>query len=189
MGHLFEAEFFPKWLDVLHVWLIQPAVNFEEVAQWYSYWKSAFPDGVNQIPAVEQWFMRGLQLINSALELGQDAPTKLPKPDHNKLKPGSSPVLWSMKQKSTSIRPSRAHEITFRSIVEEFVSKHNLLFMPAGKVHEKSRLPLYRVSKTVEGKGGVLVYLLDDAVWAAPPGDDEFRAVGLEDMVLRASKL
>ncbi|KAF7317000.1 G-patch domain-containing protein [Mycena chlorophos] len=32
-SQLLETEFFPKWLDVLHIWLIQPKVSFEEVAQ------------------------------------------------------------------------------------------------------------------------------------------------------------
>ena len=86
--------------------------------------------------------------------------------------------------------PSRAQEITFRSLVEEFAASHNLLFLPAGKVHEKSRLPLFRVAKSVEGRGGLLVYLLDEAVWAASPegADDDYRAITLEDMVIRATK-
>jgi len=77
-------------------------------------------------------------------------------------------------------------EITFRSIVEEFAASHNLLFIPAGRAHEKSRMPLFRVSSSVGGKGGLLVYVQDDAVWA--PDGDEYRAITLEDMVLRAIK-
>lgn len=57
-SQLLETEFFPKWLDVLHVWLIQPQVSFEEVAQWYSFWKSSFPDSVQNIPAVAHGFTR-----------------------------------------------------------------------------------------------------------------------------------
>ena len=34
MGQLLETEFFPKWLNVLHIWLIQPSANLEEVMQW-----------------------------------------------------------------------------------------------------------------------------------------------------------
>lgn len=35
VAQLLEAEFFPKWLNILHVWLIQPSPNFEEIMQWY----------------------------------------------------------------------------------------------------------------------------------------------------------
>jgi tuftelin-interacting protein 11 len=181
-----EKEFFPKWLDVLHLWLIQPTANFEEVAQWYQFWKSTFPEDVRTIPAVEQGFTRGLQMINQALELGKDAPTKLPKPDHATRTP--SPGI-SNASATTRQRPSatRTQEITFREIVEEFVASHNLLFMPAGKVDAKSRLPLYRVSKNIDGKGGAMFYLLDDAAWI-PSDDGDAKAVSLEEMVLRATK-
>ncbi len=42
-------------------------------------------------------------------------------------------------------KATRTQEITFKSIVEEYAADHNLLFMPTGKAHVKSRMPLYRV--------------------------------------------
>ncbi|KAL5512900.1 hypothetical protein ACEPAH_3298 [Sanghuangporus vaninii] len=188
IGQLLETGFFPKWLDVLYIWLIQPTASFEEVAQWYQFWKATFPEDVRTIPSVEQGFTRGLQMINQALELGPEAPTKLLKPDHSRRPDSGVKADLPPKEKKdiARTRPSRTQEITFREIVEEFVASHNLLFMPAGKVHEKSRMPLFRVAKSLDGKGGLLVYLLDDAVWV-PEGAD-VRAITLEDMVLRATK-
>jgi tuftelin-interacting protein 11 len=81
MSQLLETEFFPKWLDVLHIWLIQPRVSFEEVAQWYAFWKSIFGEDVLALRGVQKGFTRGLQLMNEAIELGADAPTKLRRPD------------------------------------------------------------------------------------------------------------
>ncbi|KZT67357.1 TFP11-domain-containing protein [Daedalea quercina L-15889] len=185
MSRLLETEFFPKWLDVLHIWLVQPSPSFEEVAQWYSFWKGTFSENVQSMPGVAQGFTCGLQLMNKAIELGPNASTQLPRPDHHR---SSSPALTAAgKQKAApKMRPARTQEITFRSIVEEYTSSHNLLFMPAGRVHEKSRMPLFRVSPTADGKGGLLVYIQDDAVWA--PDGDEYRAISLEDMVLRGRK-
>ncbi|KAG1808637.1 GC-rich sequence DNA-binding factor-like protein-domain-containing protein [Suillus subaureus] len=181
---LLETEFFPKWLDVLHIWLIQPKVSFEEVAQWYSFWKSSFPDGVQSMPGVARGFTRGLQLMNTAIELGPDAPTMLKRPD---IRAEQAITNASMKKPTaTKVAPARVQEITFRSIVEEFAASHNLLFIPTGRAHEKSRMPLFRVSSSIGGKGGLLVYVQDDAVWA--PDGNEYRAITLEDMVLRANK-
>ncbi|KAG2136164.1 TFP11-domain-containing protein [Suillus cothurnatus] len=181
---LLETEFFPKWLDVLHIWLIQPKVSFEEVAQWYSFWKSSFPDSVQSMPGVARGFTRGLQLMNTAIELGPDAPTMLKRPD---LRAEQAIANASVKKPTaTKVAPARVQEITFRSIVEEFAASHNLLFIPIGRVHEKSRMPLFRVSSSIGGKGGLLVYVQDDAVWA--PDGDEYGAITLEDMVLRANK-
>ncbi|KAK0446791.1 GC-rich sequence DNA-binding factor-like protein-domain-containing protein [Armillaria borealis] len=190
-SRLLETEFFPKWLDVLHIWLIQPNVNFEEVARWYSeVWKAAFPEDVQSMPGVSRGFTCGLQLMNKALELGPDAPTRLPKPDF--LAAAASDASSRNGTSKTQPRPSaRTQEITFRSIVEEFAASHNLLFLPTGRAHEKSRMPLFRVSPSADGKGGLLVYILDDAVWAATEGvgsaTEDYVAISLDAMVLRAS--
>ncbi|TDL21778.1 TFP11-domain-containing protein [Rickenella mellea] len=195
-GALLEAEFFPKWLDVLHFWLVQPKTNLEEVGQWYRFWrKDVFSEEVLGILEVGAGFERGLKLMNEAMDLGADAAAKLPKPEHKTRisydSPQSSPPPSSTTKNKDAqrTRPSRTYEITFRSIVEDFIASHNLLFLPAGKVEEKSRLPLFRVAKTVEGKAGLLVYLLDDAVWAADAdGGSDWRAISLENVVLRAMK-
>ena len=185
LAQILEKEFFPKWLDVLYIWLIQPKASMIEVSRWYEEWKKPFPESVQNTPGVSQGFTRGLQLMNKALELGPDAPTQLPRPDHTlPLSVGATTPTAKPKEKP---RPVRVQEITFRSIVEEFASSHNLLFLPTGKAHERSRMPLYRVSPSADGKGGVLVYILDDAVWAAD-ANGEYRAITMEDMVLRATK-
>ncbi|KAG5647479.1 hypothetical protein DXG03_009414 [Asterophora parasitica] len=188
-SQILEKELFPKWLDVLHVWLIQPRVSFEEVAQWYSFWKGSFPEPVQNMPGVGRGFTRGLQLMNKAIELGPDAPTQLARPDFRaELSTPSTPLRNGAK---ATPKPQRAsaltHEITFRSITEDFAATHNLLFIPTGRAHELSRMPLFRVSPTADGKGGLLVYIQDDAVWAPIVDGEGFRAISLEDMVLRAS--
>lgn len=184
-SQIIETEFFPQWLDILYIWLIQPKVSFEEVAQWYQFWKESFPENVQAMSGVSQGFMRGLQLMNKAIELGPDAPTRLPRPDHV----AEQQIPASPRRNDTAtpkMRPTRSQEVTFRSVVEDFAASHNLLFIPTGRAHERSRMPLFRVSQTADGKGGLLVYILDDAIWA-PDGED-YRAITPQDMVLRATK-
>lgn len=181
---LLEMEFFPKWLEVLYIWLIQPKVSFEEVAQWYSFWKGSFPESVQSMPDVARGFTRGLQLMNTAIELGPEASTKLKRPELLRAEKAAGASI--KKTAVPKVAPARMQEITFRSIVEEFAASHNLLLIPTGRAHEQSRMQLFRVSSSVGGKGGLLVYVQDDAVWA--PDGDEYRAITLEDMVLRANK-
>lgn len=184
-SQILETGFFPKWLNTLHQWLTHPQAKFDEIADWFKFWrKDAFPEHVQQMSGVERGFTSALQLLNNALELGPDVTTKLALPDMNGQAPAQQTGGASRAPPKT--RSSRTQEITFRSIVEDFASSHNLLFIPAGKVEEKSRMPLFRVSQTADGKGGMLVYILDDAVWASD--GEEYRAIGLDDMVLRANK-
>lgn len=187
-SQLLETEFFPKWLDSLHTQLVQHDANFESVAQWYSFWKRSFPEDVQTMPGVTRGFTRGLQLMNSAYELGPDAPARLQRPDFRAEVLGSLQGTQAPKMAKQRPTAARAHEITFKEIVEEFVASHNLLFIPAGRVHERSRMPLYRISSTADGKGGVLIYIQDDAVWMQSKEDKgDWRAIPLEEMVLRAT--
>ncbi|THV05580.1 TFP11-domain-containing protein [Dendrothele bispora CBS 962.96] len=196
-SQLFETGFFPKWLDILYVWLIEPKVDLAQVSDWYGFWKEkVFPESLQSLPGISKGFTRGLQLMNQALELGPDAPTRLPKPDYRTEQAIASPSgsRSNGKPKTTTlpaVSASRTQEITFRSLVEEFAASHNLLFVPTGKAHEKSRMPLFRVSPSADGKGGLLVYILDDAVWAANEGvggpTEEYKAISLDTMVSRAS--
>jgi tuftelin-interacting protein 11 len=180
-SQLIESQFFPKWLSTLHQWLVHPNASFEEIAQWYAFWKGTFPENVQHMAGVERGFGRALELINKAIELGPDV-SRLPPPNQDLPGPPASQALRA----TPKARSSRTQEITFKSIVEDFAASHNLLFIPAGKVEPKSRMPLFRLSRTADGKGGLLVYVLDDAVWASD--GDTYRAIGLEEMVLRANK-
>lgn len=179
-SQLLETEFFPKWLITLHQWLVHPEASFEEVAQWYSSWKRIFPEDVQRMSGVERGFTKGLELMNKAIELGP-AVSQLPLPDTRVTTGGQTKVRTTVKAK-----PSRTQEITFRSIVDDYASNHNLMFFPAGKVDEKTGHALFRVSKGADGKGGLLVYIADDAVWAMD--GDQYRAIPLEEMILRATK-
>ncbi|KAF7327485.1 Tuftelin-interacting protein 11 [Mycena kentingensis (nom. inval.)] len=186
-AQILETEFFPKWLNVLHIWLVQPKVSFDEVARWYEEWKRPFPDKVLDIPGISRGFTRGLQLMNKAIELGPEAPTLLLRPDYRAELASANSTGRSPAPGSALRRPSaRTQEITFRSIVEDYAAAHNLLFMPSGKVDEVSRMPLFRVSESADGKGGILVYVLDDAVWAGIGENGAYRAISLEDMVAKA---
>ncbi|KAF5383792.1 hypothetical protein D9615_003547 [Tricholomella constricta] len=193
LSQILETEFFPKWLDVLHIWLIHPRVSFEEVRQWYSYWKDeTLPETIRNTSGVSRGFTRGLQLMNKAIDLGPDAPTQLARPDLRAESLAQSTSLRNGAKAMPKMPPRSSaltHEITFRSIVEDFAASHNLLFIPTGRAHELSRMPLFRVGPTADGKGGLLVYIQDDAVWAPIVDGQGFRAISLEDMVLRANNL
>lgn len=193
IGTLLEAEFFPKWLDALHLWLTQPRASFQEVADWYEFWRSVFKGDVAAAEGLEHGFRQGLEMMHAALALSPDERSSLPRPKHRAVLAASEQLGTAQqkvrdKDKDKVGKVVHAQEITFRAIVEEVAAKHDLLFVPAGRVHEGSRMPLFRVSR-VAGRGGVLVYVLDDAVWApdASGEGDGYRAITLEEMVLRAS--
>lgn len=191
MSQIIETEFFHKWLETLYLWLIQPKVNYEDVAQWYEEWNGkGFPESVRRYSGVQKGFTRGQQLINDALSLGPNAASRLQRPDYKTELSRPSTPRNDPAQRLPSRKSAVAQEITFRSLVEEYAAAKDLMFFSAGQTHGRARLPMFRVSKAISGRGGLLVYILDDAVWAAPSGvgssDEDFIAISLDDMVTRA---
>ncbi|GAA5873748.1 hypothetical protein JCM8547_005938 [Rhodosporidiobolus lusitaniae] len=201
VSQVLEQEFFPKWGEALWRWLVAEP-SFEQVAEWYSWWKSYFPEDVVALSGVSRGFRKGLDLMNQAMVLGEDAKYRLKKPDFTpKHGPSSSsssstPSGTPRALASSSSRrpaaptpdaPTDLDSISFRSVVEDVASSSNLVFLPTGKSTSKGQ-QLFRVSKGIEGRGGVTVYLEEDVVWVASGsgGRAEFEPVGVEEMVRRA---
>lgn len=190
---LLEEKFFPKWLDTLHFWLIQPNYNAAEVASWYHFWKdhlnkflTTHKTRLSESKGVEHGFRYGLKLMNEAVTLGDAAPSRLAKPDFKPIPSRRSKESSS----SRTVKPSPAphvdeNEISFKTIAEEHAAEHNLIFVPTGKSHPGTGKPLFKVSKNVDGRGGVTVYVGEDAVYAMMD-DGRYRAVLLDDMVKMA---
>lgn len=132
------------------------------------------------------------------MRLGATAPDRLSKPTYKPLPPTKSKHLTSTStskhSRPTSPAPIRLPtdisstdptEITFRSLAEEAAAAKDLIFLPLGRSHAQTGKPLFRIAKGVDGKGGVTVYIGDNAVFLQGE-DGGYRAVTLDDMVKRA---
>lgn len=165
MAILLSSEFFPKWHNILHVWLTSEP-NYEEVGQWFSWWKQQIPESINTEKTVAQEWEKGLEMMNHALDLGPRAKTDLPPPAS---KPASTPraLLKEETPPKSKLPPKQQiEETTFKDIVEEWCTEEGLIMLPLREAHLQSGLPLFRITASANGKGGVLVYLKGDVVWA-----------------------
>ncbi|KAF3481410.1 RNA-binding protein [Arthroderma uncinatum] len=174
IGLLLSAEFFPKWHAILHLWLTSDP-NYDEVGQWFSWWKSQIPDEINAVPEVEEEWSRGLETINLALDLGDKAKTDLPPPApsashpvHQKHGHGKHRDKHATPANGKPAKPQKVQveEPTFKDIVEEWCGDEGLIMVPLREAHLQSGLPMFRITASANGKGGVLVYLKGDVVWA-----------------------
>ncbi|CAG8568173.1 3968_t:CDS:10 [Acaulospora colombiana] len=171
---LFESEFFPKWLDVLYTWL-KNNPKYDEIRQWYMFWKSMFPPDMRTEQVIEAQFAKGLSLIEESISLGKESTSRLSHPSRQQ-----SPTIEPSQSSSTkTTRTFDSEEITFFEIVEEFAQENNLLFLLTNKTHKLSGKPIYRMGGTPEGAGGVTMYLQDDVMFVKsgqdwlPMGFDE----------------
>ncbi|CCX13523.1 GC-rich sequence DNA-binding factor-like protein-domain-containing protein [Pyronema domesticum] len=161
LGQLMEKEFFPKWLDVLHQWLTASPV-FTEVQEWYMFWQEVFPGELRSSPAVKEGFRRGLDMINDAIDLGDRAATELAAP----IAVSSSKKKAEEKKTAPKTKaPVDFTETTFRDVVEDWCAENNLLLVPLRKADEASGNPLFRITASASGSGGVVCYFRGDVVF------------------------
>jgi tuftelin-interacting protein 11 len=190
-ARLMVAEFFPKWLSTLHLWLTTADANFEEIGQWFTWWKEQLPEKLNNHSDVAQEWSKGTEMINSALDLlDQGIPlSNLRPPAAGPARPIANEMAKKLdKQAAASPRPMP--EVTdFKDIVEAWCADEDLTMVPLREAHPKTGLPLFRITASATGKGGVVVYLRGDVVWAQKKSDREtFEPVGLEERLVQRAE-
>lgn len=185
MGQLLLQEFFPKWHNVLHLWLTSDP-DYEEVGDWFSKWKDKFSDTINAVPVVAQAWEQGLEMMNTALDLGDQARTELPLPE--------APATEEEEEKrpdfaaSTASRAADEDETTFKDVVEDWCGENDLLMIPLREADKRTGLPLHRITASASGRGGVIVYLKGDVVWAINKKDDTREPLGLEESLVKKAE-
>ncbi|KAL9120164.1 MAG: hypothetical protein Q9187_003279 [Circinaria calcarea] len=172
---LLVAEFFPKWHDSLFQWLTStdPEPNYDEIGQWLLWWQEQIPQEINTLPSVEAEWTKGLETINLALELQEEGLNV-----HRHLRPPAAgptkPLLPSTPARSTNanqpigpVTPKLPPppETTFKDVVEDWCTENNLWMRALGEAHEQTGLPLYRITASPDGRGGVVAYLKGDVLW------------------------
>ncbi|KAL7624693.1 hypothetical protein AAE478_006263 [Parahypoxylon ruwenzoriense] len=163
VGEVIVSEVFPMWHEILYQWLTSTEANYEEIGAWYEWWKDqVFPAEISSLPSVAAEFEKGTAMIETALDLGADAKSRLPRPDG---RPAYQPKSRPHKPKADS-KPEPIHppsqllekpEPTFRDEVEDWCQENDLQFIPIRKANEEGK-HYFRITARMDGKGGVLAY-------------------------------
>ncbi|EPQ26826.1 uncharacterized protein PFL1_06900 [Pseudozyma flocculosa PF-1] len=186
VARVVEVEFFPKWLDTLHLWLTQRDANLDEVAAWYSFWKAWWPAELMEERGMVGGFKRGLKMLDEAVSLPASERGRLAKPD---LRPtrGTTSTDAEATTKQTTRKKGDEEEVTLRQIVEEKAAERDLLVLPLNRVDATSGEPMLRISRTVDGKRGTSFYIHDDVVFVELRSDEAdaagFRPVSVDKLV------
>lgn len=190
-ARLLVAEFFPKWLSTLHLWLTSPDASFEEIGQWLGWWKEQIPGPVSAHKDVQEEWRKGNEMVNAALDLldaGKDV-SALPPPAAGPARPIAKEVARKAAAAPPPSKPAAAQEAAdFRDIVDSWCAEEDLTLVPLREAHPATGLPLFRITASATGKGGVVVYIKGDIVWAQRKGErGTFDPIGLDEaLVARA---
>ncbi|KAJ5679508.1 hypothetical protein N7462_007752 [Penicillium macrosclerotiorum] len=198
MGLLLVSDFFPKWHEILYIWLTNDP-NYEEVGAWFSWWQTQIPAEINELVMVQDEWNKGMHTMDQALELGDRAAAELARPT-----PHDRPVLPTKEESVAAAaaaaaatvsaaapapKPKAMEEVAFKDVVEEWCAEQGLIILPLREAHPKNGLPLFRITASATGKGGVVVFLQGDIVWVQnKKAKDTWEPMGLEDQLVERAE-
>ncbi|PYH88292.1 TFP11-domain-containing protein [Aspergillus ellipticus CBS 707.79] len=191
---LLVAEFFPKWHTILYIWLTNDP-NYEEVAEWFSWWRSQIPANLNDLSIVDDEWNKALRTMDLASQLGDRAAEELPPPTTTAATTTAAAAaadLTATSTKASSIpvveppAPARkqkvVEEVAFKDILESWCLEQGLIMLPLREAHPLNGQPLFRLTASATGKGGVVVFLQGDVVWVQnKKAKETWEPMGLED--------
>ncbi|KAL4808324.1 GC-rich sequence DNA-binding factor-like protein-domain-containing protein [Aspergillus unguis] len=198
LGLLFVAEFFPKFHHILYIWLTNDP-NYEEVAEWFTWWRSQFPAEINDLAIIDEEWNKALRTMDLAAQLGDRAATDLPAP--------STSTTSSTKQakQTTSLpqsqapqpsapepqprKPKTVEEVAFKDILESWCTEEGLIMLPLREAHPQNGQPLFRITASATGKGGVVAFIQGDVVWVQNKKAKEvWEPMGLEERLVERAE-
>ena len=129
-------------------------------------------------------------MMNDALDLGNENISMLPAPNKTDRAPSpQTPVPSKVEHKEQrSVRKEIPEEQTFKEIVDEFCTNESLLMIPLKEAHDITGLPLWRITASASGRGGIVAYFKGDVIYARNKKDkNAWDPIGLgNDMIERA---
>lgn len=188
MGLLLVAEFFPKWHYILYIWLTNDP-NYEEVGEWFSWWRAQIPADLNELTIVDDEWKKGLQTMDLASRLGDRAATELPPPTATTTATTTAqptatpqPETRPAEEPKEKRKPRVVEEVVFKDILESWCTEQGLLIIPLREAHPQNGQPLFRITASATGRGGVIAFVQGDVVWVQNKRAKEiWEPVGLEE--------
>ncbi|KAI8828268.1 GC-rich sequence DNA-binding factor-like protein-domain-containing protein [Chytriomyces cf. hyalinus JEL632] len=190
LSHLLETEFFPKWIQILWLWLSSPNVSYDEVSRWYSAWKSFFPEEVLDWPGMVEGFKVGLDLMNRSLSLREgeslgSVPRLVPMAEREELR---AKLFGNGDKNSVTGKPElmrrKETAIGFQELLERTAAKSGLALLPTDRTHTSGKPVFKLVGEMAALKKQVLFYMDDGVLFVYMGG-----AVGDEGGVWEATAI
>ncbi|KAL2819423.1 GC-rich sequence DNA-binding factor-like protein-domain-containing protein [Aspergillus granulosus] len=198
LGLLFVAEFFPKFHQILYIWLTNDP-NYEEVAEWFTWWRSQFPPDINNLTIIDEEWNKALRTMDLAAQLGERATAELPPPTTATTATSSKPTTPSRAQKPSTKpsppsepltrKPKVVEEVAFKDVLESWCAEEGLIMLPLREAHPQNGQPLFRVTASATGKGGVIAFIQGDVVWVQnKKSKDIWEPMGLEERLVERAE-
>ncbi|KAK2579187.1 hypothetical protein KPH14_002709 [Odynerus spinipes] len=171
MAGLLDKFFFPKWLQVLTLWL-NHSPNYDQVTNWYMGWKGMLSDKLLAEPSVKEHFKKAVDMLNRAVAAPQShQPGAMEQVSYLTNLERSQPTIMSqmpsvvqprMERLAEAVRTASQIPLGFKDLVQKKCEERGILFMPI--------LNRYREAKQVYKVGNVQAYIDGNVIFVCHNG-------------------
>ncbi|XP_012225804.1 tuftelin-interacting protein 11 [Linepithema humile] len=157
MAGLFDKFFFPKWLQVLALWL-NHSPNYDQVTTWYMGWKGMLSDKLLAEPLIKEHFKKALDMMNRAgsqshqpgamEQVSYLTSLERTQPTMSQMAPIAQP---RMERLAEVVRTASQIPQGFKDLVQKKCEERGILFMPIPN--------RYKEAKQVYKVGNVQAYI------------------------------
>ncbi|KAH8282278.1 hypothetical protein KR054_006538 [Drosophila jambulina] len=138
MAQLLDRHFFPRWMQVLVLWLNQ-SPDYAEISRWYTGWKSMLSEQVIREPSVKEHLRRALEMMHRASDALLQ-PTVTPTPPPPMPPAGLLPPVMMVDM------VHQPAQLEFKELVSQRCAELGIIFAPLPGRREMGK-QIYRVGK------------------------------------------
>ncbi|XP_057340209.1 tuftelin-interacting protein 11-like [Microplitis mediator] len=158
MVGLLDKFFFPKWLQVLALWL-NHSPNYDQITHWYMGWKKMLNDRLLAEPVIKDHFKKALDMMNRAVSTPQGLqPGAVEQVSYLTSLERTQPVPQipasaqpRIERLAEAVRTASQIPLGFKDLVQKKCEERGILFMPMAN--------RYREAKQVYKVGNVQAYI------------------------------
>lgn len=170
MANLLDKFFFPKWLQVLAMWLNHNP-NYEQITNWYMGWKGMLDNKLLDEPVIKEHFKKALNIMNRAVASAQGLPpgaaeqiSYLTSIERTQSQPQiSSAAQPRMERLAEAVKTSAQIPQGFKDIVQKRCEERGILFMPIPNKHREGKV-VYKIGKVQAYIDGNKLYACHNGV-------------------------
>ncbi|BFF93517.1 septin-interacting protein 1 [Drosophila madeirensis] len=140
MAKLLDKHFFPRWMQVLVMWLNQ-SPDYAEISRWYTGWKSMLNESLLREPSVKEHLRRALEMMHRASDALLQ-PTAAPPPPT----PPAPPTVAGLLPPLMMMDVAPPTQLEFKELVSQKCAELGIIFAPLPGRREMGK-QIYRVGK------------------------------------------
>lgn len=175
MADLLGKSFFPRWLQVLTMWL-NMAPNYDQVTKWYSGWKSLVPAILREEAPVKDHFRTALDIMSRAV--GGPVVPPPPPPIHPPPAPtiSDSPRFQGMAE---AVRTAAQMVDGFKDLVQKRCEENGTIFHPIAN--------RFREAKQIYRCGNVQMYIDRHVIFCLDSKTNMWSPVSVQTLLEKAN--